>query len=149
MNGGEAEKPPHSLKGGFMKYIYTATFTPAEDGSSFYCRVPDLPGCISSGKDLADAITMITDAAAGWLCVAEDEGLEITPPTPQNRIPHNPDDVLSFIQIDTIQHRAANDNHSVRKNVSLPAWMSALADKRRINCSQVLQEGLMKILESV
>ena len=131
-----------------MKYIYTAIFTPVEDGSGYYCRVPDLPGCISSGKDLADAISMISDAAAGWLCVAEDEGLEIAVPTPQNEIPHEPDDVLSFIQIDTLKHRAENDNHSVRKNVSLPAWMLALADKRRVNCSQVLQESLMKIFES-
>lgn len=131
-----------------MKYIYTAIFTPVEDGSGYYCRVPDLPGCISSGKDLADAISMISDAAAGWLCVAEDEGLEISAPTPQNEIPHESGDVLSFIQIDTLRHRAKNDNHAVRKNVSLPAWMSALADQRRVNCSQVLQESLMKIFES-
>lgn len=131
-----------------MKYIYTATFTPIEDGSGYYCRVPDLPGCITTGKDLPDAIAMITDAASGWLCVAEDEGLDIAPPTPQADLERGTNDVLSFIQIDTLKHRAANDSHSVRKNVSLPAWMSALADKRKINCSQVLQEGLMKILES-
>lgn len=131
-----------------MKYIYTATFTPIEDGSGYYCRVPDLPGCITSGKDLPDAIAMITDAASGWLCVAEDEGLAINPPTPQSDIPVEPGDVVSFIQIDTIKHRAANDTHAVRKNVSLPAWMVNMADKRKINCSQVLQEGLLRILES-
>ena len=91
---------------------------------------------------------MITDAASGWLCVAEDEGLDIPPASAQNCIDHGPDDVLSFIQIDTIKHRAANDTHAVRKNVSLPAWMAALADKRKINCSQVLQDSLIKILES-
>ena len=131
-----------------MKYIYTATFTPIEDGSGYYCRVPDLPGCITSGKDLPDAIAMITDAASGWLCVAEDEGLAINQPTPQSDIPVEPGDVVSFIQIDTVKHRAANDTHAVRKNVSLPAWMVNMADKRKINCSQVLQEGLLRILES-
>lgn len=131
-----------------MKYIYTATFTPIEGGSGYYCRVPDLPGCITSGKDLPDAIAMITEAAAGWLCVAEDEGLEIAPPTPQADISVEPGDVLSFIQIDTILHRAVNDNRAVRKNVSLPAWMVSMADKRNINCSQVLQDGLRKILET-
>ena len=34
------------------------------------------------------------------------------------------------------------DTKAVRKNVSLPAWMSKLADKRGINCSKVLQEAL-------
>ena len=38
------------------------------------------------------------------------------------------------------------DTRSVRKNVSLPAWMSIMADKRHINCSQVLQDGLLQRL---
>ena len=60
-----------------MKYIYTAVFTPNEDNTKFYARVPDLPGCITTGASLEDAINQITDAASGWLVVAEDEGLDI------------------------------------------------------------------------
>ena len=48
-----------------MKYTYTAVFTPTEDGTEFYARVPDLPGCITTGDDLDDAIDQITDAASG------------------------------------------------------------------------------------
>ncbi len=29
-----------------MKYIYTATFVPNEDGTKYYCRVPDLPDAL-------------------------------------------------------------------------------------------------------
>lgn len=129
-----------------MKYIYTAIFTPSEDGKKYFARVPDLPSCISSGKDLSDAIKQITDAASGWLVVAEDCGDPIAPPTPQSQI-EAPDGALkSLIQIDTLAYRAQTDTKAVRKNVYLPAWMSAMADKRKINCSQVLQEGLMKRL---
>ena len=39
-----------------MKYIYTATFVPNEDGTKYYCRVPDLPGCITTGSNIDDAI---------------------------------------------------------------------------------------------
>ena len=39
-----------------MKYIYTATFVPNEDGTKYYCRVPDLPGCITTGSSIDDAI---------------------------------------------------------------------------------------------
>ena len=60
-----------------MKYIYTAVFTPNEDGSKIHARIPDLPGCVTTGHDLQDAIDQITDAASGWLVVAEDEGLPI------------------------------------------------------------------------
>ena len=124
-----------------MRYVFTATFK--IDGNKVYARVPDLPGCITTGKDLEDAIAQITDAASGWLCVAEDEELPIVEPSSQADIAHDPDDILSLIQVDTIAYRAATDTRAVRKNVSLPAWMANLADKKGINCSQVLQEGLL------
>jgi predicted RNase H-like HicB family nuclease len=44
-----------------MKYMYTATFTPDENGLKYYARIPDLPGCITTGSDLQDAIRQITD----------------------------------------------------------------------------------------
>lgn len=126
-----------------MKYIYTATIEPNESETKFYCRVPDLPGCITTGDSLDDAIEMITDAASGWLVVAEDEGNEIPVPTPQNQLAIPTGAICSIIRIDTIAYRAATDDRAVRKNVSLPAWMVALADKRGINCSQLLQESLL------
>lgn len=129
-----------------MKYIYTAIFTPSEDGNKFYARVPDLPSCITTGHDLSDAIEQITDAASGWLVVAEDNGDPINPPTPQDQIDVPEGSIESLIQVDTIAYRAATDTKAVRKNVSLPAWMVYLADKRGINCSQLLQESLMKKL---
>ncbi len=128
-----------------MKYIYTAIFIPNENGTKYYCRIPDLPGCITTGDTLEDAIEMITDAASGWLVVAEDEGNDIPTATRQCdlNIPDNA--VCSIIRIDTISYRAATDTRSVRKNVSLPAWMAALAEKRGVNCSQVLQDSLMHL----
>lgn len=131
-----------------MKYIYTATFEPNEDGTKYYCRVPDLPGCITTGDSIDDAIEMITDAASGWLVVAEDEGNEIPVPTPQHKLNIPENAACSIICIDTLAYRAATDTRAVRKNVSLPAWMAALAEKRGVNCSQVLQDGLMQLLNA-
>lgn len=129
-----------------MKYIYTATFTPNETGTKYYCRVPDLPGCITTGDSLEDAISMITDAASGWLVVAEDEGNEIPSPSAQDKLDIPEDAVCSLICIDTLAYRAATDTKATRKNVSLPLWMANLADKRGINCSKVLQEALLSVL---
>lgn len=42
---------------------------PAEEGG-FWIKVPALPGCISEGETLEDALTNIREAAAGWLIVA-------------------------------------------------------------------------------
>lgn len=129
-----------------MKYIYTATFTPNETGTKYYCRVPDLQGCITTGDSLEDAISMITDAASGWLVVAEDEGNDIPAPSTQNKLDIPKGAVCSLICIDTLAYRAATDTKATRKNVSLPLWMANLADKRGINCSKVLQEALLSVL---
>lgn len=123
-----------------MKYTYTAIFT--VKGKKVYAKVPDLDGCVTTGKNLSDAIDQMTDAMAAWLCVAEDENLAIPAPTPQSQITHSEKDTISLIKADTLEYRARTETRAVRKNVSLPAWLAELADKRHINCSQVLQEAL-------
>ena len=114
-----------------MKYSYTAVITPTEDGTEFYARVPDLPGCITTGSDVDDCIDLISDAMALWLVSAEDHGDPIPQASKQSDIPREADSVLSIIQADTIAYRALTDTRAVRKNVSLPAWMANLADKRQ------------------
>ncbi len=129
-----------------MRYLFTAVFEPQADGS-FFARIPDLPGCITSGKNLDDAIVQITDAASIWLVDAEDDNEPIPKSHNQEDLTHNESDVLSIIQIDTLAYRASIDTRAVRKNVSIPAWMANLADKRNINVSQVLQDALLKALQ--
>ena len=132
-----------------MKYTYSATFIPTEDGTEFYCKVPDLPGCVTTGDSIEEAIELITDAANVWLVNAEDEGLDIPAATPQAELPHEPGMMFSFIHVDTISYRALTDTRAVRKNVSLPAWMANYAERKGINCSQVLQEGLRLRFETL
>lgn len=96
-----------------MKYTYTAVFAPMEGGTEYFARVPDLPGCATTGDDLDDAIDQITDAASVWLVGAEDIGLPIAPPTPQENIAHDPAAVLSLIHVDTIAYRDRTDERIV------------------------------------
>lgn len=102
-----------------MKYIYTAIFTPKEDGSGYLCRVPDLPGCISSGDTLEEAMDGIADAAGVWLCAAEEEGLDIAGPSPQGHIGRRPDELLSLVRVDTAAYRAKTGIFAVRKREGL------------------------------
>jgi predicted RNase H-like HicB family nuclease len=37
-------------------------------------EVPDLPGCVSEGDSLAEAIIMGTDAASGWVLTELEDG---------------------------------------------------------------------------
>ena len=50
-----------------MKLLYPAIFYPCEEKKGYTVVVPDLPGCVSEGDSLADAILMGTDATCGWL----------------------------------------------------------------------------------
>ncbi len=127
-----------------MLYTYTAVIK--ESDGIFYAKVPDIDGCISTGNSLSEAIDMITDALNLCLVVLEDENVQPPAATPQFGIVHDPEDILTVLQADTIQYRSRTDTKSVRKNVSLPAWMSNLADKRGVNCSKVLQDALLSIL---
>ncbi|MDI6915732.1 MAG: type II toxin-antitoxin system HicB family antitoxin, partial [Desulfitobacteriaceae bacterium] len=44
-------------------------------------EIPDLPGCISQGETVEEAVSMIEDAKRGWLEVALEQGAEIPEPT--------------------------------------------------------------------
>ena len=131
-----------------MKYTYTAVISPDEKTGKYFCRVPDLPGCITSGKTLDEAIDMISDAASVWLVSAEDHDDSVIEPTPQNMITHSNNDILSVIQIDTLRYREETDTHAVRKSVSIPAWMSNIASKYGMNLSQILQDALRSAIEA-
>lgn len=51
-----------------MKLTYPAFFYADEEKKGAYAVVvPDLPGCVSGGNTLVDAILMATDAASGWV----------------------------------------------------------------------------------
>lgn len=126
--------------------IYTYTAVISEDNGIFYAKVPDIDGCITTGKSLPEVIELITDALNLCLVVLEDEDIVPTAPTAQVDIHHESSDILTIIQADTIKYRSQTDTKAVRKNVSLPAWMSTLADKRGINCSKVLQDALLTVL---
>lgn len=126
--------------------IYTYTAVISEDNGTFYAKVPDIDGCITTAKSLPEAIDLITDALNGCLVVLEDEDISPAVPTAQSDISHDSADILTIIQADTIKYRSQTDTKAVRKNVSLPAWMSNLADKRGINCSKVLQDALLAVL---
>jgi len=57
-------------------YQYTVVFEPAEEGG-YIVSVPALPGCITQGENLEEAMAMAKDALEGYLSVLKDRGEEI------------------------------------------------------------------------
>ena len=51
-----------------MKLTYPIVLIPFRDGSGGYTvEIPDLPGCVTEGRDMAEALFMAQDAASGWV----------------------------------------------------------------------------------
>lgn len=129
-----------------MKNVYAAVLTPIPDSEGYAARVPDVNGCITTGSDINDTLDNIRDALAACLCTLEDYDRPIPAASAPESIQCEQGSILALVDVDTLKYREETDTRAVRKNVSMPAWLLNLADKRGINCSQVLQEELKRIL---
>jgi antitoxin HicB len=61
----------HIIKGGIVYELER------EDDGSYCINVPALPGCISVGDTIEEALDMIQEAMGLWLEVARERGLVI------------------------------------------------------------------------
>ncbi len=50
-----------------MKLIYPAIFEKLEEQDGYCVTFPDLPGCVTQGSSLPNAIENAQDAASGWV----------------------------------------------------------------------------------
>jgi len=133
-----------------MKYVYPAILTPEEE--KILVSVPDLPGLNTFGNSMADAIFMAQDAIEMWLWDAENSGEAIPPASSQKKIAKmckSPDQVVSMVAADTDEYRRQNDSRSIKKTLSIPAWLNHQAEKANAPFSQILQQGLKEYLRIV
>jgi antitoxin HicB len=63
-------------------YRYAITLRPlsAADGGGWLAEVPDLPGCMSDGKDPQDAVANVVDAIECWIAAAQADGRSVPQP---------------------------------------------------------------------
>ncbi|WP_194608765.1 type II toxin-antitoxin system HicB family antitoxin [Clostridium vitabionis] len=118
------------------EYIYPAVFHLNRDDGSYTITFPDLPGCISEGKSLGNAITMAASALAEWISYLLDKGEDIPEPGDLSGISINPDEFVNFVRADI------KDNRAVRRTVSIPKWMDEEVSKQGLSLSKVLQDTL-------
>lgn len=59
----------------YVKLPYTLVITPEESGG-FFVKVEELPGCISQGNSIEEAISNIEDAKRVWLKTALERKIE-------------------------------------------------------------------------
>ena len=127
-------------------YLYPAVFT-YEEGEEIAVTFPDLPGCATSGADDKEAYDMARDALGGFMWCLEDDGDDIPKATPLADIEVEGNERAVLVEVFMPAIRLAQQNRSVNRTVTLPAWMNAAAMDKGVNFSQVLQAALVEQLK--
>ena len=123
-----------------MEYAYPAIFHKNED-TTYTITFPDLPGCISEGKSIANAIFMSQAALTQWIEYLNDKKIQLPAPSPLASIHLEAEEFINFICIDYKENRA------VKRTVSIPKWMDDLVIESGLSLSRVLQDALKQRFE--
>jgi len=101
----------------------------------------------TQGADYAEAMEMARDAIGIMGIDMEDEKETIPQPSGVSEISKEREDsIITLVDVDFAEYRRKNDMRTVRRNVSLPSWLNAEADKAGVNVSAILQAALKKEL---
>ena len=122
-----------------MDYIYPAVFMTNNDGS-YTITYPDLPGCISEGKSLANAMAMAQSALKQWIEYLSDGNQVIPQASDMKSIKTESNEFVNLICADM------KDKRAVKRTVSIPKWMDDRVSESGLSLSRVLQDALAKKL---
>ena len=64
----------------YMKMPYKLEIIPDTEESGYVASYPELPGCITCGETIADAVANAEDAKKAWLTAAIEDNIEIPEP---------------------------------------------------------------------
>lgn len=133
-----------------MQLVYPAVFYPCEVNPGFTVVVPDLPGCVSEGASLYEAIAMGKDAASSWVLDELEDGKEAPAASDFSDIHPDPEigeGFVSLLSLDMDAYAAKYGKKSVRKNLTIPAWLDTFAAQKKLNISKVLQDALTELYQ--
>ena len=122
-----------------MEYVFPAIFHKNED-ESYTVIFPDLPGCISEGKTLGNAMYMAQSALTQWIGYLADKKHEIPNASPMEKIKMPKSDFANLICAEVKEARA------VKRTVSIPKWMDEKVTQSGLSLSRVLQDALKERL---
>ena len=115
-----------------------------KDGDGYYVVIPDF-NIGTQGKDIVEAIEMARDAIGLMGIDMQDDGEQLPEPF-SCEAEVEKGDIETLVDVDFVEYRKKVDNRAVKKNCTIPYWMSVEADKVKMNYSRVLQDAILKQL---
>ena len=122
-----------------MEFVYPAIFHRNKD-ESYTVTYPDLPGCISEGKNLGNALSMAQSALQQWINYLMDKELEIPSASASEDIKISKRELVNLICVEVKNAKA------IKRTVSIPKWMDDKVIQSGLSLSRVLQEALTERL---
>ena len=122
------------------RYFYPAVFS-YEEGEEIAVVFPDLD-VATSGINDDDALLSARELLGCVMFGLEEDGEEIPSPTALSAVALEANERAVLVDVYMPSVRMAQNNKSVNRTVTLPAWLNAAALERNINFSQVLQDAL-------
>ena len=125
-----------------MKLVYPAIFTPFGDREGFTVELPDLPGCVTEGDNLAEAIEMGMDAASGWILGEIEEGNNYPAASAANQVEVPEGSFVNLLVLDMDAYAEKYGDKAIRKNITIPAYMNTYIEKNGISLSRITQDAI-------
>lgn len=127
------------------RIFYPALFHPETVGYSV--TVPDLDGCFSEGDTLEQAYENTLDAIGLYLSDLADNKQPFPSASMPDCIQVQEGDFVVLASFDMLEYKKKHNNRSVKKTLTIPAWMDEAAQEKHINFSSVLQHALLEQIE--
>ena len=141
-----------------MLSIYPACFFKEDNGYSVI--FPDLNYLATQGDTLEDAVAMAVDCLAGYLYAAKMDNEKFPKASKLSDINIDrlsdelditgtyTDAFTNMVSVDVKAYAKEHFDKSVRKTLTIPAWLNTAAQEEGINFSKTLQEALMSKLKA-
>lgn len=135
-----------------MLSIYPACFFKEANGYSVV--FPDLNWLATQGRSESEAFAMAVDCLAGYLYALNRDGepapaasslADISLDTIAKELDADVKGAFAnFVSVDVAQYAKEHFTKSVRKTLTIPAWLNDAAQKQKINFSKTLQDALVE-----
>jgi predicted RNase H-like HicB family nuclease len=127
------------------RYIFPAIFEPGEK-KGYTVSFPDLPGCITEGDTMEEALHMAKEALELHLYGMEEDEDKIPNPSRPEELKVSEKSFISLVEVWMPVIRDEMENKAIKKTLTIPKWLNDVAEKNNVNFSQVLQSALKEYL---
>jgi len=127
-------------------FIYPAIIKKLGD-KDYNIRFKDFENIITYGESIDEAYDMAEDALKLEIFDLYSDKLEIPIATDITDIEVKSDETLILVKVNMKNILKQYDNKAIKKTLTIPSWLNKLAEEKKVNFSQVLQDALKKILD--